>query len=848
MPEPRVRRQAVLPELDPEEHMRRTLALLADGPSSVVEVRMPRAHPRRGVWSGYFDPAHHAVAVERALAYSGTVPAVYVTLNALNPDLLARAANRLIEAESTTANDHILRWRYILIDTDPVRLSNISSTDAEHAAALDRAYQVRRWLQAQGARGIVIADSGNGGHVLVQVEDLPNTPETTALVRQFLAALAFQFSDETVVIDESTAKPAQLTKLYGTMACKGDSTAERPHRPSRLLYVDPGLEAGEPGTSREVLERIAATAPAVPEAPPRTGPPGTGRRPRGQIDVPALLGRHPDRLRVVRAGRWHEHERWALAVCPWNPEHTNASAYIIQFANGGVDAGCHHASCQGRGWPAFLEAIGETADTTEAPADTLPAAVALGDFYAVSPERHRFFFTPTRTLWPGSSIDARVVSPQSAMNASTWLARFQAVDQVTWAPGEPLVIADRLFANEEWVTRPGARAINLYCPPTLVHGDPALAGPWLDHLHQLYPEEAAHIIRWFAHRVQRPWEKLNHAVVLGGEQGIGKDSVIEPVTYAVGRSNFRDVSPGAVMGRFNDFEKAVILRVSEARDHGDAHRVNRYAFYERTKSLIVAPPDAIRIDEKFRTPFYIPNVVAVLMTTNHRTDALYLPPEDRRHFVAWSDVRRDAFPAHYWPALWRWYRHEGGFGHVAAYLASRDLSAFDPGATPPRTDAWYAIVDTGRGRETDEFVDALAALGRREAEQHYVATRAPGRVGVDEETRRTIEANARPPAAVTIDDILTATVSSGPFYVWLSDRANRAAIPHRMEEAGYVKVLNPAQLASGGRWPIRGRGQQTIYARTDLSPAERRAAAERYVETHPHYQPAGVESGPGGAR
>ena len=38
-------------------------------------------------------------------------------------------------------------------------------------------------------------------------------------------------------------------------------------------------------------------------------------------------------------------------------------------------------------------------------------------------------------------------------------------------------------------------------------------------------------------------EKINHALVLGGEQGIGKDTLLEPVKHAVGPWNFDEVSP-----------------------------------------------------------------------------------------------------------------------------------------------------------------------------------------------------------------------------------------------------------------------------------------------------------------
>ena len=49
------------------------------------------------------------------------------------------------------------------------------------------------------------------------------------------------------------------------------------------------------------------------------------------------------------------------------------------------------------------------------------------------------------------------------------------------------------------------------------------------------------------------------------------------------------------MGRFNGFLKAVVLRVSEARDLGD---IDRYALYEKTKTMWAAPPDMLMIDEK----------------------------------------------------------------------------------------------------------------------------------------------------------------------------------------------------------------------------------------------------------
>ena len=121
---------------------------------------------------------------------------------------------------------------------------------------------------------------------------------------------------------------------------------------------------------------------------------------------------------------------------------------------------------------------------------------------------------------------------------------------MTWAPGEEQIIHDRLVADGGWIAHPGCTVFNLYRPPVIAPSteDPS---PWLDHVRAIYPDEFDHIVGWCAHRVQRPQEKINHALVLGGQQGIGKDTILEPVKSAVGPWNFAEVSPTQVIGRFN---------------------------------------------------------------------------------------------------------------------------------------------------------------------------------------------------------------------------------------------------------------------------------------------------------
>ena len=179
--------------------------------------------------------------------------------------------------------------------------------------------------------------------------------------------------------------------------------------------------------------------------------------------------------------------------------------------------------------------------------------------------------------------------------ASAWLDQNRPVEQMTWAPGEPMLIRDRLVADGGWIERNGVTCFNLYRPPTIQPGDPTKAGPWFDHVRKVFGDDADHIVTWLAQRVQRPQQKINHALLLGGAQGIGKDTLLEPVKRAVGPWNFHEVSPQHMLGRFNGFLKSVILRVNEARDLGEA---DRFKFYEHLKSYTATPPDVLRDDEK----------------------------------------------------------------------------------------------------------------------------------------------------------------------------------------------------------------------------------------------------------
>jgi hypothetical protein len=233
--------------------------------------------------------------------------------------------------------------RWLLVDCDAVRPSGISATDTEHNAAISLAQTIGTGLDQEGWPQPVWLDSGNGSHLMYRV-DLP--PADNDLVKNCLRALAARFNNSQVKIDEGVDNPARIWKLPGTLAAKGDNTADRPHRMAKLICAPPVLTV----VPHELLLALAAQAP--PEEPTsRQSYPSAGHNSRGggNFDLPAWIAEH--QLNVRGPVPWEcGGRKWIFQVCPWNEAHANGATFILQFPNGKIAAGCLHDSCAGKNW------------------------------------------------------------------------------------------------------------------------------------------------------------------------------------------------------------------------------------------------------------------------------------------------------------------------------------------------------------------------------------------------------------------------------------------------------------------------------------------------------------------
>ena len=344
-----------------------------------------------------------------------------------------------------------------------------------------------------------------------------------------------------------------------------------------------------------------------------------------------------------------------------------------------------------------------------------------------------------------------------------------------------------MVVDAGYIDKPGATTLNYYRPsPEVELGNAAQAGRWVEHW--IYPDNADHIIAWLACRVQRPGEKINHALVLGGASKIGKDTLLQAVVRIVGEWNFKNITLNHLVAKNNNFFKALIVRLSEARDVSEQGRqgtVDLYRLNDHLKDILATPPDTLRINEKYINEYYIINRIGMIVTTNYR-DALNLPAEDRRHYVAFSERRGEEFPKEFWQEFWAWYG-AGGFAHVAALLYQYDLSKFDPKAEPPKTEAFWYMVEAARGPAYNELADTIDALGN--------------------------------PPALTIEQLM----EKAPGLEWLHGLTNRKIVAHRLEDNHYVNTRNRG--ANDGLWKIKGR-RQVIYARSELTRGQREGAAQ----------------------
>ena len=187
----------------------------------------------------------------------------------LNPIIPWEAVTPHIDSEKLLTNKNgircanksdVTKMSFLLVDIDPLRkngISNCSATNEEYFAALSVAKKVRAFMTEEfELDDPLMANSGNGVHLVWRI-DLPAEKKSETLIRKCLLALANKFNSADAVIDTSISTQFHLTKLYGTTACKGVNTSNRPWCLSNIVE----LPVSSTPIPMETLKELAKLAP-----------------------------------------------------------------------------------------------------------------------------------------------------------------------------------------------------------------------------------------------------------------------------------------------------------------------------------------------------------------------------------------------------------------------------------------------------------------------------------------------------------------------------------------------------------------------------------------------------------
>jgi hypothetical protein len=325
-------------------------ALLPAG--QVTELRAPKAKGKgdfRATVSGYFNSVPKLVEESKKI----DAPGVYVTLNPVDPRLLARCNNRVktLGKGDASANDRdILCRRWLFIEADSIRPSGICATSDEKAEAKAVADALLMYLRGEGWPEPMQIDSGNGYHLFFRI-DLPT--DDGGLVERCLKALAHQFDTVAAYVDVSVANPSRIIRMPGSWNKKGDRTPDRPYRKCVPLSVPDELQV----VPDELLEALAGTAPVIEK---KASHPDTSSH-SGEFEHRLLVPEYLTEFGVETLGTntgTDGQKRWWV-VCPFNPDHKGKDAYVVQYPNGAVGFHCSHNSCAGVKWEAFKEKVGK---------------------------------------------------------------------------------------------------------------------------------------------------------------------------------------------------------------------------------------------------------------------------------------------------------------------------------------------------------------------------------------------------------------------------------------------------------------------------------------------------------
>lgn len=376
--------------------------------------------------------------------------------------------------------------------------------------------------------------------------------------------------------------------------------------------------------------------------------------------------------------------------CPWEDVHTGGErdddTFYFEPHHNGHDIPafkCHHGSCEGKKWADVVEFIGKEVDP------------AVDDRAPKAP--NWVFIYRMKAFWDardGAFIDRESYDATHGGKSKdgTPTDRFLAMKK-----SQKCDVAEFLPGVDRFVTKGRLRVLNTYVDQR-VEPEDGDATPWVELLEWLVPNDRdrGHLMDWLAWTYQRPGEKITWAPILYSKShGVGKTTVFDCLAECVGRTCVSEPTQAELEDKFNDWVFGKLLVKIEELMSGD-----KYHVAEKLKPVVSNQTLSIR--RMHQTGFSVQNVANVAAITNHM-QALPLEDEDRRWMMiqcveAPKSVRRPKMKAfHKW-------LESAGHGVIAHWLATRDVSEFQPKGEAPMTALKKVVIEASR-TDIDRAVD-----------------------------------------------------------------------------------------------------------------------------------------------
>lgn len=317
-----------------EKEIRKTIALMKpDG--QLFEVRV--IYGNKAMYSGYFTNADDLMRAFDELRNFADCN-VYITLNSINAACFDRVQKNRFEknAKTTTSDNDIVGYDWLMIDLDPKRPSGTSSTDEQIKKAKEQGNKIYQFMQNLGFSKPLFANSGNGVHLLYRIR-LKNSDENRKLIEMSLKTLNMLFTSPDIDVDMKNFNQSRVCKLYGTTAQKGANSEDRPHRMSFIVGNSERIEVND----IKYLQKLCDLYPKE-EKPQKYN----DYQPR-EFEIEEWLNKYGLRY---RRSTYAEGTKYILDCCPFDSNHKGKDACIFQSQTGAIGFHCFHNSCSDKTW------------------------------------------------------------------------------------------------------------------------------------------------------------------------------------------------------------------------------------------------------------------------------------------------------------------------------------------------------------------------------------------------------------------------------------------------------------------------------------------------------------------